>query len=310
MNKKYMIWLSFLLSLLAICCWCRPALADQEVTIQLTNQTAQDVGQVSYRLWKLSSEEASRDKESLKKELDQRADSNWEEQGSRTGLVDDQGRVSIQLADGLYYARAYRKGSPAQDIVSFLLEIPMQDGNIVRPKRQFIRGRLKVFKYEVKSGQKIPLQGVTFSIYQLGDLQFTRIKDGEFTTDSNGTTILTTDEHGEILVSGLLPGDYRLREQRPLAGFDKLTEDISFSIIGEVLVVKEVENHRSPPLTPPSTEPPKPTPPPKPKPPTPKPKLPPFLPSTGTEMVAWVSMLGGAIGFIALTIRKKGKKSD
>lgn len=267
------------------------------------------MGQVSYHLWCLPDTDTNRNRQDLKKELDKLQDmGNRQQELITTSTVDEQGRVQVKLGEYLYYVRAYRKDVLAPDIVSFLLEISMIEETIIHPKRQTIRGRLKVLKYEMKSGQRIPLKGVTFSIYQLGDLQFTRVKDGEFTTDSNGSTILTTDDKGEILVSGLLPEDYRLREQTPLDGFEGLKEDISFSITGEDVVVKEIENHRLPPETPPSSQPPTPKPQPKPKPPSSKPKLPSFLPSTGTEVVAWLSMLGGAIGFIALTIRKNPKK--
>lgn len=266
------------------------------------------MGQVSYHLWRLPDTDTNRNRQDLKKELDKLQDmGNRQQELITTSTVDEQGRVQVKLGEGLYYVRAYRKDVLAPDIVSFLLEISMIEETIIHPKWQTIRGRLKVLKYEMKSGQRIPLKGVTFSIYQLGDLQFTRVKDGEFTTDSNGSTILTTDDKGEILVSGLLPEDYRLREQTPLDGFEGLKEDISFSITGEDVVVKEIENHRLPPETPPSSQPPTPKPQPKPKPPSSKPKLPSFLPSTGTEVVAWLSMLGGAIGFIALTIRKNPK---
>lgn len=267
------------------------------------------MGQVSYHIWRLPDTDTNRNRQDLKKELDKLQDmGNRQQELITTSTVDEQGRVQVKLGEGLYYVRAYRKDVLAPDIVSFLLEISMIEETIIHPKWQTIRGRLKVLKYEMKSGQRIPLKGVTFSIYQLGDLQFTRVKDGEFTTDSNGSTILTTDDKGEILVSGLLPEDYRLREQTPLDGFEGLKEDISFSITGEDVVVKEIENHRLPPETPPSSQPPTPKPQPKPKPPSSKPKLPSFLPSTGTEVVAWLSMLGGAIGFIALTIRKNPKK--
>lgn len=309
---RHFSWLLIFLSFLVA--FALPVSADSHtVTLQLQDVRSGDVGNLSYRLWKVAERDSQEDLTTLRNQLDEKKLEDLDKAyttSSNSGNLSADGRATATAPDGIYYVRALLNGKDETGVVPFILGVPTEEGTIF-PKRKLERGRIKVFKYESKSGKKIPLAGVEFAIYQVGDLQFTKIKNGSFTTDSNGTSILTTDTNGEILVSGLLPGDYRLRELKTLPGFELIGEDIPFTIAGNDLVVKEVENKRKPPTpsTTPSTEPSTPPTTPPSTPPN-KPKLPPFLPNTGTEIMASLVVIGGIVGFIGLIVKRKARKEE
>lgn len=309
---RHFSWLLIFLSCLLG--FSQPVAADSHsVTIQLQEVRSGDAGNLSYRLWKVAERDSQEDMTKLRDQLDGKTVAELDKtytNGSNSNPISSDGSVVVTVPDGIYYVRGMLNGKDETGIVPFMLGVPSDEGTVY-PKRKLERGRIKIFKYESQSGKKIPLAGVQFAIYQVGDLQFTKIKNGSFTTDSNGSSVLTTDTNGEILVSGLLPGDYRLRELKPLPGFELIGEDIPFTIAGNDLVVKEVENKRKPPTpsTTPSTEPSTPPTTPPSTPPN-KPKLPPFLPHTGTEIMASLVVIGGIVGFIGVLLKKKARKED
>ncbi|EOW1885803.1 VaFE repeat-containing surface-anchored protein, partial [Enterococcus hirae] len=77
------------------------------------------------------------------------------------------------------------------------------------------RKNVKLVKYEEWNGKKTALAGVTFTLYDEKDKAL-----GEYTTDKNG----------EILVKGLLAGEYYFLEKAPLESFQANTDKQAFTV--------------------------------------------------------------------------------
>ncbi|EOS7785730.1 VaFE repeat-containing surface-anchored protein [Enterococcus hirae] len=77
------------------------------------------------------------------------------------------------------------------------------------------RKNVKLVKYEEWNGKKTVLAGVTFTLYDEKDKAL-----GEYTTDKNG----------EILVKGLLAGEYYFLEKAPLESFQANTDKQVFTV--------------------------------------------------------------------------------
>ncbi|MGM0209184.1 hypothetical protein IGI96_003708 [Enterococcus sp. DIV0421] len=101
------------------------------------------------------------------------------------------------------------------------------------------RKNVKLFKYEEWNNKQTPLTGVTFTLYNDEGKAV-----GEYTTDTNG----------EILVKGLLAGEYYFLEKAPLESFQPNTDKQAFTVTfkqnapddGETLFVS-VRNYLIPP---------------------------------------------------------------
>ncbi|MFN6670854.1 VaFE repeat-containing surface-anchored protein [Enterococcus gallinarum] len=101
------------------------------------------------------------------------------------------------------------------------------------------RKNVKLFKYEEWNKKKTPLAGVTFTLYN-GEGKAL----GEYTTDTNG----------ELVVKGLVAGEYYFSENAPLESFQPNTDKQAFAVAfkqnapddGETLFVS-VRNYLIPP---------------------------------------------------------------
>ncbi|MGX7112590.1 prealbumin-like fold domain-containing protein [Gemella cuniculi] len=230
---------------------------DTLVTIKTQSIDSIDSQSLYYSLWVIPKNDNTNNIGELKEKLDNESTENLKEKyGQPINVKVNSSNISqIKLEDGLYYARAYVQGKTITDIVPFVFELPSKNENqiTISPKVRLHRGNLKIFKYEIVAENKVPLKGVRFSVYNSKGWQFIKFKNGIYTTDMDGETVLETNEKGEINISDLLPGNYYLREVASLEGFKVLTEDVPVSIVADKTVVKEVENIRIP-TDPPSKE--------------------------------------------------------
>ncbi len=78
------------------------------------------------------------------------------------------------------------------------------------------KGWLRLTKTDRKNGN--PVAGVTFDIYENDAYGNARVGS------------MTTDENGIVRADNLVPGNYLIRETRPLDGYAKTNEEIAFTI--------------------------------------------------------------------------------
>lgn len=274
---------------------------DTLVTIKTQNIENVNTQDMSYSFW-----EVSKDAEKigdLKEKLDKKtADELTKDYGQPMKVdINAENTSEIRLKDGIYYAKAYAKDKVVTEIVPFIFQVSKKQENelIISPKIMLDKGSLKIFKYEQNSNTKLPLKGVKFALYKENEWQFVKFKNGIYTTDMDASEVLETDDKGEIKVSGLLPGKYKLREVAALDGYKKLDEDIELNIEANKTLEKEVENVRIP-TTPPSQTPP------------PQKEQPPkktFLSKTGLNNTTYLEVIGVLfLGGALFLAKKKYKK--
>ncbi|WP_147441590.1 SpaA isopeptide-forming pilin-related protein [Mycetocola lacteus] len=144
--------------------------------------------------------------------------------------------------------------------------------------------------------------------------------DGTVTTIVDNGAVDENPAVGELSVSGLPWGQYRLEETRAPEGFERMTDVLTWNVDGEhqAVALGDIVNLPSqppvpsdPPSTPPAV-PPTPTVPPTTPPgsPTPTPSTPPGLASTGAEGVLPMVLVGGIalLAGIGLTIRRRAQR--
>lgn len=92
---------------------------------------------------------------------------------------------------------------------------------------------MEVLKYG-NGNEENPLEGVTFKILNNNKSKAAKVVNGKIAewVDVDAGTILTTDANGKIKVEGLDSDTYYLREVATLAGYNKLSGDVEFTITG------------------------------------------------------------------------------
>lgn len=160
-------------------------------------------------------------------------------------------QITLDLEDGVYYAREVQQAPREGKISSFFFQLPVKDG-VIQPKWVFPEktGRVQLLKYEsTPQGKKSPLAGVEFDLYSNSAGQPTKVaveKAGTiYVYKEGGQPIpLVTDASGIIEVDKLPPGQYFFKETKPLPGYALLKQDITFTVKPGETANLEVENFK------------------------------------------------------------------
>ncbi|MGX7078013.1 MSCRAMM family protein [Globicatella sp. HMSC072A10] len=143
-----------------------------------------------------------------------------------TDKTNSQGYTEISLPAGIYYVRALSKNQFNENIQPFFAELPSNHQRI-NPKSTQMNGSLKIIKQN-QAGQ--PLADVGFELYYQNGLTPLLFNSGKFTTDGKGSSLLQTDEKGEIYLEYLPAGQYELKEIKPLTGYRPLAATIKVTV--------------------------------------------------------------------------------
>ena len=115
--------------------------------------------------------------------------------------------------------------------------------NIVNIK---ITGNIKLIKKDSETGST--LSGVEFNMFNsAGELMyFAKNQNGEYElTDKNGVSSLVTDNAGIILITKLIPGNYKIQEIKTNSGYNLLKRDIDVSIEGFKTTELTIKNSKT-----------------------------------------------------------------
>lgn len=143
-----------------------------------------------------------------------------------TDKTDNQGYTEITLPAGIYYVRALSKKQFNDNIQPFFAKLPSNNQRI-NPKSTQMDGALKIIKQD-QAGKL--LAGVGFELYYQNGLTPLLFNKGKFTTDGKGSSLLQTDEKGEIYLEHLPAGQYELKEIKPLTGYRPLATSIKVTV--------------------------------------------------------------------------------
>lgn len=143
-----------------------------------------------------------------------------------TDKTDNQGYTEITLPAGIYYVRALSKNQFNKNIQPFFAELTSNHQRI-NPKSTQMNGALKIIKQD-QAGKT--LADVEFELYYQNGLTPLLFNEGKFTTDGKGSSLLRTDEKGEIYLEQLPAGQYELKEIKPLTGYRPLTATIKVTV--------------------------------------------------------------------------------
>lgn len=115
--------------------------------------------------------------------------------------------------------------------------------NIVNIK---ITGNIKLIKKDSETGST--LSGVEFNMFNsAGELMyFAKNQNGEYAlTDKNGVSSLVTDNAGIILITKLIPGNYKIQEIKTNSSYNLLKRDIDVSIEGFKTTELTIKNSKT-----------------------------------------------------------------
>lgn len=204
-----------------------------------------------FKLWKLSPKEEAEDLYGLATELRGQGMSLLDGKFPFvvTKPTDAEGKTTVALEDGRYYAReiVVEDGEEKEVTgeVPFIVDLPM-DGKrelTVYPKSTKPvtpeEAQIRLIKYsnEIKDDNR--LQGVSFELFKESSNRkeepspvfVVMEKPGVYRYDETSTqTTLVTNEEGEILVKNLGNGDYFFVETDPLEGYLPLKENPTTSV--------------------------------------------------------------------------------
>ncbi|MEW4355206.1 SpaA isopeptide-forming pilin-related protein [Streptococcus pneumoniae] len=214
--------------------------ADGKVAVTIVNP--KDYPDITYSIFKVADTEKLEDLQ--KESLDSLKQKYPQFEVTKASEV---GQRKIELGLGLYYAVALRESDkqPVEEISPFLIQIADLSKDItIYPKVHELTGGIKLFKYEIKDGKKIPLAGVTFTLYD-SHHQPVRVKSGQATLDADGVIELVTDEAGEITVQGLVAGTYYFKEIKGLPGYTLPKTTYPVTVEKKAIATIEVENERT-----------------------------------------------------------------
>lgn len=164
--------------------------------------------------------------------------------------TDDFGSTRVfNLSEGLYYGLEIDSyGNRYETTEPFFINLSSEINRsiVVNPKSNLARGSLTIYKKGIDPNHIATdveaLQGVVFELYyQNSDMPISFV-EGQANADGKGSSRLITDEMGLIKVSELVPGNYYLKEVKPLAGYKVLESPINLEIKADEVTKLTVEN--------------------------------------------------------------------
>lgn len=157
--------------------------------------------------------------------------------------------IIVLRGAGNYYIRQEYPQSDRENIIPIVVELPYENQNslTVYPK-SLPDDRFTSLKIKKTDDNDNILKGVTFEL-----LRYTSNGLKNVTTDENydaskeGNNIsFVTNEKGEILITGLIYGDYILRETKALEGYVLEEKDIKINLNSQEVRRITVINKKSP----------------------------------------------------------------
>lgn len=132
--------------------------------------------------------------------------------------TNQQGKATFnQLPDGIYYGLAVKAGEKNRNVSAFLVDL--SEDKVIYPKIIWSTGELDLLKVGVDGDTKKPLAGVVFELYEKNGRTPIRVKNGVHSQDIDAAKHLETDSSGHIRISGLIHGDYVLKEIETQSGY-------------------------------------------------------------------------------------------
>ncbi|HEL0713924.1 TPA: LPXTG cell wall anchor domain-containing protein [Streptococcus equi subsp. zooepidemicus] len=206
--------------------------------------------------------------------------------------TDSEGRARFtQLPSGIYYGIAVKANQRDKQVSSFLVDMTgnQKEPLLVYPKIIWETGAFDLFKIGVDGKESLPLSGVTFELYERNGLSPIRVKKGIHSYDLDAPTTLTTDHTGHIKVSGLIPGEYYLKEQETVKGYLIDKTDIPITVEAHEtshITIKNIKEN------------------------TPPPRKGGFIPYTGELKAILFLMIGGSLIVLAFILIRRYRKDE
>ncbi|KKC22814.1 SpaA isopeptide-forming pilin-related protein [Streptococcus dysgalactiae] len=203
--------------------------------------------------------------------------------------TDHQGKaIFSQLPEGIYYGLAVKNGEKNRNVSAFLVDL--SEDKVIYPKIIWSTGELDLLKVGVDGDTKKPLAGVVFELYEKNGRTPIRVKNGVHSQDIDAAKRLETDSSGHIRISGLIPGDYVLKEIKTQSGYQIEQSETAVTIEKSKTVTVTIKNQKMP-----------------------SPKVPPrggFIPETGEQQAIILVIIGGILIALALRLLSKHRKNQ
>lgn len=201
--------------------------------------------------------------------------------------TNQQGKATFnQLPDGIYYGLAVKAGEKNRNVSAFLVDL--SEDKVIYPKIIWSTGELDLLKVGVDGDTKKPLAGVVFELYEKNGRTPIRVKNGVHFQDIDAAKHLETDSSGHIRISGLIHGDYVLKEIETQSGYQIGQAETAVTIEKSKTVTVTIENKK-----------------------VPTPKVPSrggLIPKTGEQQAMALVIIGGILIALALRLLSKHRK--